>query len=39
LAKGVKGGQAQIGWRNVDGCDFYMQQVELEVLPTNKRVR
>lgn len=39
LAKGVKGGQAQIGWRNVDGCDFYMQQVELGILPTNKRVR
>lgn len=39
LAKGVSGGQAQIGWRNVDGCDFYLQQVELEVLPTNKRVK
>ena len=38
LAKGVTGGQAQIGWKNVDGCDFKLQQVELEVLPTNRSV-
>jgi hypothetical protein len=37
LAGGVKGGQAQIGWRYVKGCDFYLQQVELETAPTHKR--
>ncbi len=37
LAGGVKGSQAQIGWRNVDGCDFYLQQVELETVPTHMR--
>jgi hypothetical protein len=38
LAQGVKGGQAQISWRNVDGCDFYLQQAELDVLPTKRKV-
>ncbi len=37
LAGGVKGSQAQIGWRNVDGCDFYLQQAELETVPTMRR--
>lgn len=39
LAQGISGGQAQISWRNVDGCDFYLQQAELDVLPTKRRVR
>jgi len=39
LAQGISGGQAQISWRNVDGCDFYLQQAELDVLPTKRKVR
>lgn len=39
LAQGVTGGYGQIAWSNVDGCDFYLQQVELGVLPTNRKVR
>ena len=39
LAQGVKGGQAQISWRNVDGCNFYLQQAELDVLPTKRKVK
>jgi hypothetical protein len=39
LAKGVKGGVAQIGWRNRNGCDFYIQQTELDVVATQRRVR
>lgn len=38
LAQGISGGQAQISWRNVDGCDFYLQQAELDVLPTKRKV-
>jgi hypothetical protein len=36
LAKGVKGNVAQIVVRNVDGADFDMQTVEMDVLKTNR---
>lgn len=40
LSRGVRGGRVQVGWRNLEGCDFYMGQIELDVEPSqNRRVR
>lgn len=37
LARGVKGGHVQIGWRNVDGCAFYLQEIELDFAASETR--
>lgn len=37
LARGVKGGHIQIGWRNIDGCDFYLKEIELDVVASKTR--
>lgn len=37
LARGVRGGRVQVGWRNLDGCDFYLGQIELDVEPSQSR--
>ncbi len=37
LAKGVKGGHVQIGWRNVDGCDFHLQEIALDFAASETR--
>ena len=40
LAQGVMGEQVQIGFANVDGADFMLKQIELDVAPSvNRRMR